>query len=86
MYLLELMALAGLWYRRNQLSAWFLFLVPALSVTALALVVTNIGALYRMRYVFWMLLIIVGAEGILQIFSEFHLRRKTGQAELVSAE
>jgi hypothetical protein len=33
-------------------------------MTALGLVVTNVGALYRFRYVFVMLLMIIGSDGI----------------------
>ena len=43
---------------------WLLFLVAAIGMVALGLVVVNAGALYRIRYVFWMMLIVLAAEGI----------------------
>ena len=56
-----------LWRRRDQLAIWFLLTIATLSVTLLALVIANIGALYRMRYPFWFLLIIVGVDGALRL-------------------
>ena len=65
----------SLWRRRDQLAVWFLLTVAALSVTVLGLVVANIGALYRMRYPFWILLIIVGVDGARLISSNGKLSR-----------
>jgi hypothetical protein len=67
MYCLELLALACLWPLRRRLSAWLLLSIVLLCVTALGLVVTNVAALYRMRYTFWMLLIILGSQGLIKI-------------------
>lgn len=66
MYVLEAMAAICLWLERRRLSMWLLLLTALLGVTALSLVVVNISALYRMRYVFWMLLIILGVQGLMQ--------------------
>lgn len=63
MYLVELLALLALWYYRRLLSVWFLWLVAGMGMIALGLVVINVGALYRMRYVFLILLIILATEG-----------------------
>ena len=41
----------------------FLFLVITIGAVALGLVVANMGALYRLRYPFWILLIVLGAGG-----------------------
>jgi hypothetical protein len=62
-YMIECLALFGLWSRRKHLAAWLLFLVAALGAMSLGLVVTNIGALYRLRYPFWALLVVLGAGG-----------------------
>jgi hypothetical protein len=62
-YMVECLALMGLWHKRKQVSAWFLALVVTLGAVALGLVVANIGALFRLRYPFWILLIICGAGG-----------------------
>jgi hypothetical protein len=68
MWAMEALAIYGLWQTRRQLSAWLLLLIAALGVTVLSIVVANLGALYRMRYVFWMLIIILGARGLSTLF------------------
>lgn len=64
MYFIELLSLIGLWQSRRRLSVWLLFLIATFGVISLGLVVANIGSLYRMRYVFWILLIILAAKGL----------------------
>jgi hypothetical protein len=71
-YVIECLALFGLWRARKDLSAWLLFLVVTLGAVAVGLVVVNIGALYRVRYPFWALLIVLGAGG-----ADYLLRRRT---------
>lgn len=66
-YVIECLALFGLWIRRRHLTAWLLFLVAALGAMSLGLVVTNIGALYRLRYPFWALLVVLGAGGAVNL-------------------
>jgi putative peptidoglycan lipid II flippase len=61
-YLLTPFALAGLWRSRRSVEVWFLLAVILLGAAALGLVVTNVGALYRMRYVFWIVFIILAAS------------------------
>jgi hypothetical protein len=63
MYAIEGLALFGVWRARRRLSAWFLLSVASTGMIALGLVVINIGTLYRLRYVFLMLLIILAAGG-----------------------
>jgi len=68
-YLIQLLALAGLWARREQLAVWLLSFVSAAGIVALGLVMPNVGTLYRLRYVFWMLLVILAAGGAAKIVS-----------------
>jgi 4-amino-4-deoxy-L-arabinose transferase-like glycosyltransferase len=75
MYLVEIFAVLGVWFRRQQLTTWLLVLVIGAGLTALGLVVSNIAALYRMRYVFWILIIILGMEGARQFFSRRSLKK-----------
>lgn len=75
-----------LWKRRDQLVVWFLMTSAVVSVTLLALVVANVGALYRMRYPYWTLLLLAGVDGVLRFKSTFaprssHQHRETDQAE-----
>ena len=67
MYAVEGLALLGLWRGRRRLSVWLLLSVAATGMTALGLVVVNVGTLYRLRYVFLILLIIIAAEGAAHI-------------------
>lgn len=66
LYAVELLALVGLWRGRGRQSAWLLFGVSVAGAAALGLVVTNVGALYRMRYVFVMPLVVLACEGAKQ--------------------
>jgi hypothetical protein len=63
MYFLYLAVAFCLWQERRNLKMWFVFLIAATGMLALGLVVVNAGALYRIRYVFWMLLIIIVSRG-----------------------
>jgi hypothetical protein len=77
-YLIEGLALVGLWYKRRELTVWLLLLTTAVGVTALGLIVLNIGSLYRVRYPFWMLLVVLGAGGSIHLISQAAAR--TGPA------
>ncbi|HEY0346571.1 MAG TPA: hypothetical protein VGC60_00330, partial [Pyrinomonadaceae bacterium] len=74
-YMIEFLALFGLWSARKNLSAWFLVIVIGLGATALGLVVNNMGAMYRLRYPFWVLMVILGAGGICFLFGRFRNQR-----------
>lgn len=63
MYLVEALAIYGLWLGRRKLAAWLLFLISAVGIFMLGLVVVNVGALYRIRYLFLIMLIILAAGG-----------------------
>jgi len=66
-YILEALALFGVWRARQRLSTWFLFGVTLFGVTTLGLGIINLGALYRLRYGFFVLLIVLGMFGLTQI-------------------
>lgn len=68
MYLIELLAIVGLWTGRRLAPVWFIFLVACTGMIALGLTVVNVAVLFRTRYVFWILLIIVGARGAMRVF------------------
>jgi hypothetical protein len=63
MYAIEALALVGLWRARRNLSAWLLMCIVGMGIVALGLVVSNVGALYRLRYPFWALLVVLGSSG-----------------------
>lgn len=63
-YLFQLLALAAVVLSPRRLAAWLLAALTTFGVTALGLVVPNLGALFRFRYTFWILLIVLGAKGL----------------------
>lgn len=63
MYFVYVAVAFCLWRNRRNSKMWFVFLIAAVGLLALGLVVVNAGALYRIRYVFWMMLIVIAAEG-----------------------
>jgi hypothetical protein len=69
-YLIEALAVYGLWRKRRELAAWLLTFSALLGVTALGLIVINIGSLYRLRYAFWVLIVIMGAGGLMGLLSD----------------
>ena len=73
-YLLGLAALFGVWFSRGRLSTWMLMLSVAAGVTALGLAMPNIGTLYRLRYAFWMMLVVLAAGGVSRLLSARTLR------------
>ena len=62
MYFLYAAAAVCVWRNRRRFEMWLLFLVATTAMIALGLVVANAGALYRLRYVFWILFILLAAE------------------------
>jgi hypothetical protein len=81
MYGCELLALAAVVLERRRLAALLLLLVAAFGVTTLALVVSNLGTLYRFRYVFWILLIVLGVAGAEKVWM---LRRRRALAVCIA--
>ncbi|HYW73417.1 MAG TPA: hypothetical protein VE961_20510 [Pyrinomonadaceae bacterium] len=67
-YLLELFAAIFLWRHRKDLSVWLLVIAMTIGMLAIGLVVANIGALYRMRYPFGILLLIIGAAALIDFY------------------
>ena len=75
MYFVYVVAGLCVWRERRNLKMWLVFLVATIGMLALGLVVVNAGALFRIRYVFWMMLIVIAARGMLdrtnKIFSKW---------------
>jgi len=77
MYLLYVPMAVCVWQERWQRRMWLTFLVALTSLMALGLVVVNAGALYRLRYAFWIMLIVIASEGILIVMSRMRVIGKT---------
>jgi hypothetical protein len=78
-YLLQALAALALVREPRRLALWFVVAIIVCGVTALAFVVPNAGAIYRFRYVFWMLLV-VAAMSVSKAFAE---RRERGRLKQV---
>lgn len=75
-YALILSALLGVWGGRRRLSVYALLGVALIGVTGLGVAVANVGTLYRMRYPFWMLLVVLGAAGVVNVADRLNARRR----------
>jgi hypothetical protein len=64
MYFLYLAVGVCVWRNRRRAEMWLLFLVATLGTIALGVVVVNAGALFRLRYVFWIMFIIMAADSV----------------------
>jgi len=84
MYLLYFAVAYCLWRERRNSKMWLLFLVAAIGVVALGLVVVNAGALYRIRYVFWMMLIVIGSNGFYLTVRRTNSTKSRTSSSLVS--
>ncbi|HEX8559710.1 MAG TPA: hypothetical protein VF668_16545 [Pyrinomonadaceae bacterium] len=80
-YLVELLALAAALLPPRRLAAWLLLGVTVFGVTGLGLVIPNVGALFRFRYTFWVLLIVLGAKGFESLLAWRGAARRAGAAQ-----
>lgn len=62
MYFLYVAAGLCVWRERRNRKMWLLVLVATIGMLALGLVVVNAGALFRLRYACWILMIVIAAN------------------------
>jgi hypothetical protein len=74
MYLMYGAALFALWSERRRLPMWLSFLIASAGIVGLGLIVANVGALYRLRYAFWMMLIVIAVQGFVLIRERWSVR------------
>jgi hypothetical protein len=60
LYAMLVLSVATVVRERRRLLVWFLFVTSVLACTSLALVVVNAGALYRLRYPYFIPIILLG--------------------------
>src|SRR5205085_2680947 len=82
MYVLYFGVAYCLWRERRNSKMWLLFLVATVGVLALGLVVVNAGALYRIRYVFWIILILIGSHGFTRMNADYLTVFRTNSTKL----
>lgn len=80
MYLIELLAIVGLWTERRRLPVWLLALSAVGGIVSLGLAVVNVAVLFRLRYIFLILLIVLGARGASRVLSVWHAKRENARA------
>ena len=81
MYGLEAFAVIGLWRGRRNASTWLLLAIAVAGLLALGLVVVNLGALYRIRYVFMILIIVLAGAGIRHTLDLIAARQRANKAQ-----
>jgi hypothetical protein len=86
-YLFEALACFFVWQTRRRFGSWLLVLATVIGMLALGLVVTNVGTLYRMRYPFWILIVIMAASVLASKYSAwFSSERETMKPASIPAE
>jgi hypothetical protein len=75
MYVFYAFAAIAVWNGRKRLSMWLILLVAISGMISLSLAVVNLGALYRLRYFFWILMILIAVHGF------YGVRRPGGALE-----
>jgi hypothetical protein len=76
-YLLECLAVVGLWRARRRLAVWFLLMFALMGIGSLAIVTSNLGALYRLRYPFLLMVLVIGAGGAVTVIRALRSRLAT---------
>ncbi|HKP45440.1 MAG TPA: hypothetical protein VJT50_02480, partial [Pyrinomonadaceae bacterium] len=84
-YLCQLFVLLAIARDPRRPALWFLAVVAVLGVAALAVVIPNVGALYRFRYTFWILMIVVAMVFVDHLLSIVALRKRSSPQVLAPA-
>ena len=74
MYFVYLAVALCVWRERRSQKMWLLFLTASIGMLALGLVVVNAGALFRLRYALWILMILLGSRGLYGFTERFASR------------
>jgi len=69
-YIIAVFAAIAIWRNRRVLASWAMFLIVAVGAIGMGLIVINIGTLYRLRYPFWILLVILGSAGAIHLVAK----------------
>jgi hypothetical protein len=81
-YFMELLSVVAVWQRRRLFASWLLLFTAVLGSGAVAMVMVNVGTIYRLRYSFWMLIVVLGSGALVRLLSNVS---KTEKAEINGA-
>ncbi len=81
-YLCQVLAVWAVMREPRRLVFWFLLAIATWGVTALALVVPDVGALYRLRYAFWVMVIVMAMTVVDKLLASVVERRRMRQQYL----
>jgi hypothetical protein len=69
-YFMELLCVVGVWQRRHLFASWLLFFTAVMGCGAVAMVMVNVGSIYRLRYSFLMLIVVLGSGALVRLLSK----------------
>ena len=81
-YFMESLCVVGVWQRRRLFASWLLLFTAVLGCGAVAMVMVNVGSIYRLRYSFWMLIVVLGSGALVRLLSKVS---KTQKAQINAA-
>jgi len=81
-YLCQVLAVWAVMREPRRLALWFLLAIATWGVTALALVVPDVGALYRLRYAFWVMVMVMAMTVVDKLLASVVERRRMRQQYL----
>ncbi|MFQ5912334.1 MAG: ArnT family glycosyltransferase [Nitrospinota bacterium] len=67
------------WKERRKPAVWAMMLFIVLGITMLGLVVANVGNLYRFRYIYWFLMVLLAVQGIFLSLKDTNKNADLGQ-------
>lgn len=67
MYIATLLAAVCVWMERRKPGVWLIAVLVICGLTLLGLVVVNLGALYRHRYIFWFMIVLLAVQGAFRL-------------------
>jgi putative peptidoglycan lipid II flippase len=75
-YFMELLCVVGIWQRRRLFAPWLLLFTAVVGGGAIAMVMVNVGTIYRLRYSFWMLIVVLGSGALVRLLSKVSKKEK----------
>jgi hypothetical protein len=78
MYVLIPFALLAVWRCHRHLAVWLSILFAVGGMTLLGLIVPNVGTIFRLRYSFWFLIVVIAAPEVRRLVTQLRGRGEPG--------